>query len=140
MRKQQHQNRAHQTNENGYSLVELVVVIGIIMVLSTVWFSNEVSRIKRLNKEQTQAVEEAAAETLKKSYANLTDGDPETSPFKPQEEHAATDTRGITVEITVEGKQCIYVVAYDKRNNESERELCADQAFENELPEKGWTD
>ena len=113
----------------------MVVAMPILMLLTLVGLSFMQTMMKIDRDKANAAVEVAAAETLKRAYDSLIDGDPKTDPLRAVDYHEATDRYGIEVNMTIEHLRCINVEASNARGVEATRRLCSDFPVFDEDPE-----
>lgn len=111
--------------DDGFSLVELVVAIGIMGFMSLALIPMANMMTTRVEIAREQAVQDAASETLKTAWEWFYDKDPKTDPLFAAEvyNNAAADTT--RVEVEVYDLRCVKVVAVDDFDHESTKEICS---------------
>lgn len=88
--------KARELNEDGFSLIELVVAVGILAILSVV---GVIAYSGITDNARTQAVNAAAAEVYTAAVAYDSDGDTTTNPLTVGTDWSATTDGNITVDV-----------------------------------------
>lgn len=103
-------------NDDGFSLLELVTAVGILLILSVVG----VSSYKAIqNNSRQSAINKAADEVYDKAFSTLVDGDASTNPSQVQDEYN-NSSQNVKVSVEELGNDRISVKAFFEGDEESD--------------------
>lgn len=124
MKKIQEWFKKIRQREDGFGLVEMVVVVGIMLTLSAAAVPMTKMAYERKIAAQTEAVDEAAGKTFETAWEWFYDQNPETDPLFAADIYNEAAVNTIEVEVIVDDS-CVLVKAWDIHDNEFERFLCS---------------